>query len=68
MDLMESQINRQSVLLLMIVIPEIQSIMGSLPLNRNRPEPRTSLTVDGIGNALKNKTRNSQRFQSPLLI
>ena len=45
---------RQYVLQQMIVIPEIQNIMGNRPSNRNRPEPSTSLTQDGIGNSWKN--------------
>ena len=56
MDQMESQINRAiSSAINNRVIPGIQSIMGSLPFNRDGPEPRTSLNEDGIGNAWKNK-------------
>ena len=52
MDLVQSQINRAiSSAIDDKVLPEIQNIMGSLPLNRNGPEPSTSLTEDGIGNA-----------------
>ena len=36
------------------VIPEIQNLMGSLPLNLNGLEPSTFLTKDGIGNVWKN--------------
>ena len=38
----------------MIVIPELQNIVGNFPLNRNGPEPNTSLTEDDIDNAWKN--------------
>ena len=40
------------------VIPEIQSIMGNLPMNRNGPEPCTSLNEEGIGFTWKNKNTN----------
>ena len=56
MDLIQSKINRAiSFAINARVIPEIQSIMGSLPLNRDGPEPCTSENEDGIGNAWKNK-------------
>ena len=66
MDLIQSQINRAiSSAINDRVIPEVQSMMGSLPLNGNVPETCTSLNEDGIGNALKNKntkfTRNDSR-------
>ena len=43
------------------VIPKRQSITGSLPLNRNGPEPSTSLTEHGIGNAWKNKNTITEK-------
>ena len=55
MDLMQSQSN--SAICFPInsrVIPELQNTKLRLPLNRNSPEPCTSLTEDGIGNAWKN--------------
>ena len=33
------------------VIPEIEHIIGNLPLNRNGLEPSTSLSQEGFGNA-----------------
>ena len=56
MDLIQSHINREiNSAINDRVIPEIQSIMGNLTLNRNGPEQCTSLNEDGIGNAWKNK-------------
>ena len=55
MNLIQSQINRAiSSAISDRVIPEVQKIMGSLLLNRNGPEPYTSLKEGGIGNARKN--------------
>ena len=70
MDLMQSQSNRAiSSAIFDRVIPEIQNIMyGSLPLNRNVPEPCTSLTEYGIGNAWKTQTQNLQRRTQGLVI
>ena len=52
MDLVQSQINGAiSFAINDRVLPEIQNVMGSLPLNHNGPEPCTSLTEDGIGKA-----------------
>ena len=45
MDLMQTQIKRAiSSAISDRVIPEIQHIMGSLPLNRKGPEPRKTKT------------------------
>ena len=45
MDLLQTQINRAiSSAINDRVIPEIQNIMGSLPLNRKGPEPRKTKT------------------------
>ena len=56
MDLSQSQINWAiSFAVNDKVIPEIQSVIGNLPLNRNGSEPCSSLNEDGIGNAWKNK-------------
>ena len=71
MDLMQSQSNRAiSSAIFDRVIPELQNIMyGSLPSNRNVPEPCTSLTEYGNGNAWKTQTQNLQRrTQGPLVI
>ena len=59
MDLIQSQIKRAiSTAINDGVVPEIQSIMGNLPLNRDGLEPCTSLNEDGIGNAWKDKNTN----------
>ena len=56
MDLTQPQINRAiSTAVNQRVITEIQSIMGTLPLNRYGPELCTSLNEDCTGNAWKNK-------------
>ena len=65
MDLMQSQIN--SAICSAIndtVIPEIQNVIGNLPLNRNGPEPCTSLAEDGIGNAWKNTNTKGTKKDS----
>ena len=55
MSLLLSQIKRaKSSAINDRVMPEIQSIIQSLPLNRYGPELFTSLNEDGIGNAWKN--------------
>ena len=65
MDLIQSQINRGiSSAINDRVIPEIQSIMGNLPLSRNGLEPCTSLNEEGIGNAWKNKNTNFPKKDS----
>ena len=62
MDLIQSQISRAiSSAINDRVIPEIQSIMGILLLNRDGPEPWTSLNEDGNGNAWKHKNTKFQR-------
>ena len=64
LDSLEKQIRRWT-----RVVLEIQSIMGSLLLNRDGPELCTSLNEDGFGNAWKNKNKNLQRrIQGPLVI
>ena len=64
-DVLQSQINRKiSSAIKDRVIPEIQNIMRRLPLNRNGPEPSTSLTEDSIGNAWKNKNTKVTKKES----
>ena len=65
MDLMESHINRAiSSAINDRVIPELQSILGSLPLNRDGPEPCTTNNEDSIGNARKNKNPKLTKKES----
>ena len=70
MDLLQSHINRAiSSAMNDRVVPEIQNIIGNLPLNRNGPEPSTSLNEAGISNAWKNKnTKFAKKDSRPLVI
>ena len=56
MDPMQSEINSSAIT--DRVNPEVQNIMGSLPSDRNGPDPSTSLTEDGVDNA--SKSRNTK--------
>ena len=55
MDLMQNQISRAiNSAISKRILPEIQNMVGNLPLGQHGIEPDTSLTGSGIGNAWKN--------------
>ena len=56
MDLIQNQISRAiNSAISERILPEIQNMVGNLPLGQHGIEPDSSLTGSGIGNAWKNK-------------